>query len=484
MKQNKKVIIGIIIAVIILVAIIGILSIIYVTKGKIENDNSIEIGKSKSMFDSNNLIKVEKDEKIGYMTSKGKMVIEPQYEEASPFYGNYALVEKDGKYIVINQKGEEQYKTEYKSDIEYIELYNIWIMDEKLYDNNLNQITSNNTQVEYLEKGYLEYKRYEENEDGEDYDEKEFAGIMDYKGKTTCECELDEDTYFYADIENDNDINNEVYATIGIEKDDIKKEAIINCKTGKVVIDFTENEILAHEDNIFSIHEKTDGNLKMLYYAYIEDDKIAYKLEDGRSFEFFNDSYSEKTDKILQIEKLDGDGIELYSLIDGQTYEAREASNAPKGETELIGIEDLEYKIFKEKGDYITEYGIKEKDNTILNAQYHKIEFLPATIYKYLKENENKQIILLRNSDSNIVYDLNKKEELFKFDSGFIDDIEDTSFIKKDNTVYNVISGKSMNFDDELKIEFGANYLIVEDKQNKTQTYYNTDLQEIYKQEK
>ncbi len=465
--------------IVIIVLIILVIGITIFMKNKSE-DNSI-LGSSQSMFDSDNLIPIKKDGKWGYMSTEGKMIIEPKYSSATDFYGDYAQVtteeENDGKFIVINKKGEELYKFKYPYDIEYLPVYNVWILDNKLYDSNLKPLISDDIEVYYLEKGYFEY----EDED------KNVVGIMNWQGKSTYEYKFKSDDYINidAEIDEDNWVNDEVYATIGIEENDVEKKAIINCKTGKVVLDFIEYDILTDDNNIFKVVERDDSDITIIYQIYIEDDQIAYKIdgEDIR-FEFYYEDY-----KVLSIEYENEDKTEYYSLIDKKTY-TRDELEDERERYEEIGtkgikqIENFAYNIFSKDG----KYGIISDGKVIIEAKYDEIEFLPYETYVYVQKTLNKQIVLLDKDNEITVYDLNNKEELFKFNAYSVYTYEDSTYIYAEDLksgeqiVYNLISGKSMNIDNNSHIYCNTNYVMVEDKNGENTTYYNTDLEEIYKE--
>ena len=55
---------------------------------------------------SSGLAPYEVDERFGYLDKKGNIRILPQYDLASPFYGDIAIVKKNEGYGIINKKGE------------------------------------------------------------------------------------------------------------------------------------------------------------------------------------------------------------------------------------------------------------------------------------------------------------------------------------------------------------------------------------------
>lgn len=70
-----------------------------------------EIVKSAGIFSEGMLAIEDEDGKVGYVNTKGEVVIQPKYEEGAPFNEGLALVVKKGndkwKVVAINKKGEE-----------------------------------------------------------------------------------------------------------------------------------------------------------------------------------------------------------------------------------------------------------------------------------------------------------------------------------------------------------------------------------------
>ena len=306
------------------------------------------------------------------------------------------------------------------------------------------------------------------------------------EGKSTYKYKFDtEDFYFYADVEDENDINDEVYAVVTINytpdnaTDEIEKEAIISCKSGKVIYDFTEESIFAEDDNIFEIihidESDEDTEYTTISALYIEGDKIEYKVDANVEMEFYREE-----DKILEIDYSNEDKEEYYSLETKQTYTS--ISDVPSSDSEEV-IEGIDYRIYEEGSDY----GIILNDKIILEAEYDDIEFLPINLYLYLQEKENKHIVLLEKDESIVVRNLKNNKDLFTFNATYVKTDYDSSFIyandktTQEKVVYNCISEKTMNFSKDSKITTNSNYIIV--KENNTETYYNTDFKEIYKVE-
>ena len=129
-RNNKKKIFLVIAALLIVVIIVFIAYKIF---GK--NSGTLDI------FDSDQLIRVQKDDKYGYIDSDGNFVIEPIYDYATSFYGDYAITtiteddKEDEVYQVIDKKGNVKATAISSLGIEYISDYNVWVINYQLYDN-------------------------------------------------------------------------------------------------------------------------------------------------------------------------------------------------------------------------------------------------------------------------------------------------------------------------------------------------------------
>ena len=111
-KRNNKKILLIVIVVAIITAII-----IKIFVGPKVSDKKIN-----SMFDIDSFIRVEKDGKYGYIDSNGKFVIQPQYDYATEFYQDHAIVALKSEnsanvYQVIDKSGNVKATAGYSSDI-------------------------------------------------------------------------------------------------------------------------------------------------------------------------------------------------------------------------------------------------------------------------------------------------------------------------------------------------------------------------------
>lgn len=166
--MNKKVLIGIIIAIIIVIGAITIPKFLNKNDNQTPNDNTNQnenkpeekkdnsIVKDKikiciEYFDVTNPIPVKKDNKYGYIDNEGNLIIDYQYKKAYDFNGKYAQVQDfNDNYFFIdrqNKKIMDISSTERGSNLNknYIkygiyEIYNYTTYKREYYDINLNKL--------------------------------------------------------------------------------------------------------------------------------------------------------------------------------------------------------------------------------------------------------------------------------------------------------------------------------------------------------
>lgn len=109
------------------------------SEGKTVKGESVEDSKGFTM--PNSYAAVKKDGKWGFMDENGKMVIEPQFEDARSFCNDYAAVAQDGEWGFINSKGtiviEPQFTEtkDFSSGNVFVKRGEKWVL-LKLYRNN------------------------------------------------------------------------------------------------------------------------------------------------------------------------------------------------------------------------------------------------------------------------------------------------------------------------------------------------------------
>lgn len=426
-------------------------------------------------FDEEGLILVEKDSKYGYIDTNGKFVIEPIYEYASSFYGNYAVVKaeiekdslKETVYQLIDKKGNVKYTSEY-SDFEYIESKDIWIIEDKLFSGDLKQLTPDTVSIDYNEYyGYDDgddsiYFEYEDSKDNT-------AGIMDVNGKKIYTYKYKSgESYFTFDI--DKGKNDEFYCLVNIENE---KYGIVNCKTGKVIYDLTTNYISNDKTSMYEIKNKETYDL--VEYIVLNGDKIVYRTQKDESI-YHQGKYLEIYDRDTYDDK----------YIDIKT--GKELSEEPEyeDEEEVEEIDEWEEYTKLTKFSCDKGYGIMNSDKVVLPCEYDSISYLDIDLYKYIKS-KGKNYILVSKKDKYNLYDLDSKKVITNFNSDDVKLSSKSTFItfvnyndsKTSYIIYNLVTGKSLKLT-HSDYSIHSNYITVDDEDSGKTKYYNTKLELIY----
>lgn len=459
LKQKVKKLLPIIIATIVILVLI-ITTLIF-TLGRKNDDKVIGL-----TFDSDKPIPVKQNDLYGYISaSNGKEIISARYTQANSFYGDYAIVElkEDGstKNCVIDKKG--KIKLSSSSTIKYISEYGLYIADETLYNENFKALTDTNEKVSYKGLGYSSYIKYDENNKAMQ------GGILNNTGKKIYSYKFkDSEEFFSCTISEADERLEEEYAKVNVDN---KKYAIINLRNGKMVYDYTDKSILVDDDNIFTI--SSNDNQKSV--ICLSKNKIAYETSDNVEI-----SYYDIDNKIIQIYDSNKDYSNRYSYYDLKNKNM--LSEKPSKETNNA-IESLTgYKSFTSNN----KHGVMKGDKTILSCEYDDIEFLSPTTFKFIKSKTKKELVLAKKDGNYELINLKNKKSAFSFKASSVDSYSQSTFIKaklsdsKETCVYNLLTGKSMNFDNDSQVSVYSNYIIV--TKNNTKTYYNTKLNEIYKQ--
>lgn len=141
-------------------------------------------------------------------------------------------------------------------------------------------------------------------------------------------------------------------------------------------------------------------------------------------------------------------------------------SEKPSKETSYA-IESLTgYKSFTSNN----KHGVMKGDKTILSCEYDDIEFLSPTIFKFIKSKTRKELVLAKKDGNYELINLKNKKSIFSFKASSVDSYSQSTFVKaklsdsKETCVYNLLTGKSMNFDSDSQVSIYSNYIIVTKK--------------------
>lgn len=441
-KFKKQMRIIVIVAVIIVA--IAIIALFIFKKGDTHISKSVA-----KMYDMSNPIAVKKDGKYGYIDRNGKMIIDPIYDKAEDFYGNYAYVKiensnGDSLYQVINRKGEVQKSSE--SEMEYVKEKDVWVIDEVLYDGSLKRISNPGVEVEHRGEGYFCWSN----------DKKRTAGIMTSTGKITYTYRSSDDDleYLTFDVEESDDVGKDKYCLVTIDSFD--KNKIVNCDTGKVVYENEERYISVMPDNRFRIYDD-DHNLSSV--LYIEDDKIAYQAKDE--------------DITLYIV---GGYLELYKGGNKSYYNIK---TKEKTDTEPDPIDRFEIETGNRVFTCDNGKGLKKGDKVILDCKWENFKFFDNPLYQYLKS-QGKDYILAIGKENEYIIDIATGEEVFQFNWYIFGTEPFLSYRDSSGKygVYNYITEKSKTYGTNDRMSCSNNYCVM-NKGNQLD-YYNSDLELIY----
>ena len=419
-------------------------------------------------FDLDTPVLIKKNDKYGYVDTNGKVLIQPVYTGAQDFHGNYAFVIKDSKeekpYQMIDREGNTIMSSKYSLWPKYIEDYKVWIIKDNLYDENLKQLSVDNSDVDYKGNGYFVYLKYRTEE----------AGIMNAEGKVTYRYELqDDDISIDLSSENSDIFLEEDYRVITIRNSNKDRYAIINCKTGKLIYNFTNDSIRSYGNNLFIIENENDDKASEI--VYVQGDKIIYRTTNTHSrVEYLNTGY-------IVIE----DDYRVYEN-DYMTYFNTKTKEVTKTIPENARYSKDNVELLTGRYTYScgSKKGIQKEDKVILNCEWSGIRYFDVQLYQYLKQN-GKDYVLAYNDDGKYsLIDLSDSKIITTFNTSIINDVKNSTFIyyidnsTKELVSYNLMTGQSKTFSSSSSIKMYANYIkVTENNQTK---YYNMNLKLFY----
>lgn len=469
---------------ILLCVAIGVGAFIYFKGKNTKVDGDVDLS---SIYDPDKPIIIKKDGKYGYIKADGSMMIEPTYESASDFMGDYAVVEVDNPnstssykdtYQIIDKKGNIKITYEGYSEPEYITEYGIWIIEDILYDSKLNKLLEDGIRVDYIDKGYLEYEDTTKHE----------AGIITYKGKKIFS--VPEDSIF-VDICKNEYTNDDLYALVKIYGD-VEKEVVISLNTGDVLFtseDADKYNLMREENGLFYYYnsEDTEGytNRKYLFFA---NNALAFQTTDT----VYDVEVYDYKNLILEID-YDYDYSKLgkssrFVYYDVKNQKVLETQPTRPSTTDDIMELTYGYKVFSSS----YKSGLMLDDKIILPAEYDDIDFINESLFQYIKSKKNQELVLVEKDKKTSLINLKDKKELMAFDSTYVYEASNSTFLEasiydKDTykrigyQIYNVLTGASITTEKDDNVSVKSNYITIK-RENKT-TYYNTKLEEIYVEE-
>lgn len=414
----------------------------------------------------NNPILIKDDDKYGYITSEGKMLITPMYDIAYDFNGKYAVVKKDADslwYQMIDAEGKVVLDQAGVFAPEYYEDLGIWNISGELYDNELNKISPEGYDLNYIGNGFFEFSDFANDKEG----------IMNTDGELIYSVTAD----YINVVVSDNEYSDDLYAMVKIE-DSTDRVEIVSLKNGKILYEMNLNDdikFLSDGQGIF--YYFNDGEYNKKNYLVFMNDKLVYKttqvLQDLYFIDYNNKvllmnygyDYSSmgKDQPNYYLDLKNNEVLKHYSIVSGVNTDY---------------IED-KYGFSEYKDNY--KYGLQKNGKVILSPQYNEIEYLELPLFNYLK-NYGKELVFFEKDDNVILYDVKKLKEIRTFEASYyrnpLSSIFVNFYLDDGNLIYNLLNDKSITLDSCDNLSFKAHYFICEES-NKTK-YYNADMKEVY----
>ena len=488
---------------------------------------------SNSHADTVNLIKIEENNKYGYIDTEGTIITRAKYIYGTDYYKGHAIVKNENNlYGVLNSKGVLEIPF---GNYDYIGLFGSKYIASKRTKNGLKQALLNSTldeltsfkydTISYAKNGIYLFTR------------DETMGILNKEGKEIFSFKVDEVDDKNIDIEispvsEDIDLSNR-YAKVKLND----SSAIINLKTGKKIYGYDLNDIEVLKNNVFYIKNKSvDSNNK---YIVINDDKIKLKtdkylrvrvddinsniaiaINDDSTISYINLNNNEEINQNKNNTYSYGDGIvlekthdfgsdkDVYNIITSKGVVGSFNTYTPvtnefyNGKLNVKLYED-KYNYVNTKGELINNvkydttsefnddgYAIVSNNNTygVINSNgketvklsFYNIVFIDNDISKILSNNYNKKLFLYQNENEKYgIININGKIEA----DAIYDEVE---YITDKYPIVEVKYGEdellyNLSLNKELPIKIKSNDITVKDNYIVIgSSYYNYSGKLIY----
>ena len=432
-----------------------------------------EKAKIDALFNPNQLIRVKKDDKYGYIDTDGKFQIQPIYETATDFRGDYAVVRLETEvegitksvYQIIDNKG--KVKRQADRNIEYVEETESWIIDDELYNKSMKKISPANVRVDHEDDNYYVWVNSKENT----------GGIMNEKGKITYTYSFQEDeTSIYITVPSIDETQTERYCLVNVNN----KYGIVNCSTGTEIYPMTDNVRISGSDNIFTVKQR--GTYDFIEIMYVQNDKKMYSSNSEDIDLYYYPGYVTIRDGSKSYD-------ERYKYLHTATGEIKDdqPSVSDEEDDEATLLDPWEKYTKTKKFSCSTGYGLMNDDQVTLPCEWDRLSYVDLELYKYLKSNK-KDYIFGEKQDKWYLIDIKTKKGIVEFNASYIYPQEDSTFMyytdreTSNKKAFNLLSNKSLSIDSGKTLTIYSNYITVKDKTAGKLKYYNTDMTMIYEE--
>ena len=417
-------------------------------------------------------LKIEEDDKYGYIDLNGKIVIQPQFEKAADFQGDKAIVKiKDGesyKNAIIDRNGKILLSVESNDSISYDSENEIWTVGKQIYDKNLKKILPDGKQVYDEEKGYYLVVDSNNIYDGEKtiYNRKAKA-VYTYTASSN-----------YWDLTEYIDEFEQAYATLKIDGNNYR---IVNLDSGKIIADnLNYNSVWVEDYTSFCLYDGDDCNKYLVIwndkvvkeYDYEIDLYLYGNIKNGY-YKICDDSYSQ-----------DQHATEYLDLKTGQI-----SSDIPKSSgsdnSSSSNLSEWEIATGSTIFSCSAGYGLMIDKTQAIPCEYNHIRTPDAITYEYLK-GKGKNYVIGNKDDKSYLLQAKNGKVVTEFNSSYLDFETLSSFIGEEEEddkyhFYNLVTGKSTMIEAD-QIAFNPMYIQVEKSDGKIE-YYNKNLKLFYTKE-
>lgn len=457
---KKLILIGAAVLVVILLVVLGI---IFIPKLSKSDDAKL----AEEYFSEDILIAIEQNDKYGYINLNGKMVIQPQFENAEDFQGDNAIVKiKDGettKNAIIDRKGKILFTAEKSESISYNAETEIWTIGDQIYDKKLKKILPDGQEVYDEEDGY-----YLVVDSNNIYDGKNT--IYNRKGKAVYSYESNSN---YWDVTDYIDDFEQAYASLKVGDNNF---TIVNLDSGKIVAENLKyDSVWADEYTSFCLYD--NGCNKNLI---VWNDKVTkeydYKIDliyygEGKNgyYKIYDDSSSKSQHD-----------TEYFDLKTTQI-----STEAPKSDDSSEDLSEWEIATNSTIFSCSAGYGLMINKAQAIPCEYKHIRTPDTITYEYLK-GKGKNYVIGNKDEKSYVLQAKNGKVVTEFNTSYLDFELLSSFVGEEEEdgkyhVYNLATGKSAMIEAD-RISYNPMYIRIKKSDDKYE-YYNKNLKLFYTQE-
>ncbi len=441
------------------------------TNGSVENNGGQKYSVnllSDEYFDETNPIPVKKNGKYGYVSSEGKEIVDFIYDNVWRFIGKYGVVSNNYSNKIIDRTGKIIYSAEdHKIDFSNAK-YGNYVIDEALYDLNLEKVSEDNLKItSAVEGGYFTFSK-----DGK-------YGIINSA----------REVIFESDMPLSLEVNigyNNVYGIIK-ESDyvrDVHKYSIIDMLTGNKIYSAPDNEIIEKKDICLFTVKTTSNNYNKV--IVVKDGKLVAEINDSN----FKDVYWRAVNfSELTLSYNDGT-YKAYNIVERKLNNDISAYY-PSSISEMKNVELSGYNLLPKD----TTMGIETSTKEEIIPKGKFVNLMSSTVdsHNYILNKYNKIFVVASNLDNAAFYELKSKQVVFQEDSvRGIYMPQDTLFactrttyvltfsptLMDVKTIFNLFTGEKITFEEPVDVMFYTTYYRIE-KDNKF-SYYNSKFKKIY----